>query len=139
MQVNIESIILSEYASYVGTTRLTIVGTMNKATVPSVPVRLPPIYMSLVIQAHPDQAGTRHEIEVRLLNQRREQVGQTMKASFDFLVEPPLPGMPVRQSQIIPIVAEFAEEGPYAYEVFIDGTYSASANFYVQVGQQEEA
>ena len=136
--MNIDSIILSEYASFVGTTRLTIIGTLNRTTVPSVPVRLPPIYMSLVIEAHPDQAGSEHEVEIRILNQRRERVGNAMKVSFRFADEPPLPGMHPRHSLIMAITSEFPEEGPYAYEVFIDGTYYASTNFYVEVAHDQE-
>lgn len=131
--MNIDSIMLSEYASFVGTTRLTIIGTLNRTTVSSVPVRLPPIYMTLVIEAHQDQAGSEHEVEIRILNQRRERVGKSMKVSFRFKDEPTLAGMHPRHSLVIAIATEFPEEGPYAYEVFIDGIYHASTNLYIEV------
>ena len=133
--MNVDVILLCEYARIFDGSRLMIVGTMNGITVPGVPVKLPAIHIAIVVEAHRELKGTSHVCEVRILNARREIVGSPMKYDFAFHPETPPPGMYCRNTQVIAVSVAFQEEGPHSFELHIDGTYHAATNLYVAVAK----
>ena len=89
------------------------------------------MFVSLIVHGHPSEGGSEHEVETRLLNSSRETV-LTVTKGFSFTTDEPVPGLPLRHVFIQGLVnLEFQETGPYAFEVYIDGTYHAGAAFYV--------
>ena len=130
--VNIDSILISNYA-HSENGKLTVVGVFNHAITNEAPVRIPLLFLSLVIHAHPDEAGTSHKGHIRLLNARREVVREDLEFEFTFGPrEAAIPGLPFRAVHTLGIMfAEFPELGPYAFEVYLDDTYSGGAAFYV--------
>lgn len=99
--MNVDVILLCEYARIIDGSRLLIVGTLNRMNVPGVPARLPVVYLAFVVEGHRDLRGTQHEAEVRIVNQRREVVGTPMKAEFTFLDREPFPGMYCKHTHIM--------------------------------------
>ena len=137
--MNVDSILLSEYAKSDEAGRLTVVNCFNRLTTPQAPVGIEILCISLVVHGSPSEAGSQHQGEIRLLNQRREVLNEK-PVPFGFRFAGPEgldPGMPVRwigSFRILRLV--LPEFGPYAFEVYIDGTYHAAASLYVR--QQEE-
>jgi hypothetical protein len=130
-RVNVDSVLISDYAT-VTAGKLTVVGCFTRIPADSPPVRLVHLSLSVVIHAHASEAGSTHTIEVRLLNARRELVRQPYKEEFTLASEGILPGIPIRHINVTTLLAPlFTEFGPYAFEVYIDGTYHAAAAFYV--------
>lgn len=139
--MNIDSILVSDYAHVSGKDgKLTVVGAFTTIGSSAFPAMLTQLSLSLVIHGHRDEAEKPHEIEVQLLNHRRELVNlEPIRAEFT-LRKPPniFPGMPIRQVRVVTIFgASFPEPGPYAFEVYIDGTYHAAASLYVHLADPE--
>jgi len=131
--MNVDSILISEFASVTDGTALTVFRTFNRLEAKGLPARVPMMFVSLIIHGHPSEASKGHEIELRLINSRREVVGAIGKGEFQFgsAVSHP-PGLPLRHVNIHGMVnLEFTEFGPYAFEVYVDGTYHAGAAFVV--------
>lgn len=131
--MNVDSILLSDFAQ-VTAGKLTVVGVFDRVPAEAPPATLLQMAISLVIHGHSAEAGTTHNLEIWLLNQRRERLNP---AAFGqpFKFGPPesvTPGIPLRvvivQGVLMPT---FEELGPYAFEVYIDGTYHTAAALYV--------
>lgn len=132
--MNVDSILISEYAKTTDG-RLTVVNTFNRISGPGPQWGVPMLAVSLVIHGHKAEAGTHHEGEIKLLNKDREEINpQPMTFEFQFKEESELdPGMPLRSTQTYTVIGiSFPEPGPYAFEVYIDETYHASASLFVQ-------
>lgn len=131
--MNVDSILLSDYAQAMFG-KLTVVGVFDRVPAEEVPVTLSQMTVSLVIHGHSAEAGTTHELEIWLLNQRRERLNPVpFGQPFTFAgPEHVTPGIPLRvvivQGILMPTFPEF---GPYAFEVYIDGTYHTAAALYV--------
>jgi hypothetical protein len=134
--VNVDSILLSEFAKVEQSGNLTVVSAFNALGGPGPAWGLPLMAISLVIHGHRDEAGTEHRAVIRLINARREQVIPE-ELSFDFqfreddgsLEE----GMPLRHTAVFMLGGvAFTEPGPYAFEIYIDGTYHAAATLFVR-------
>lgn len=132
--MNVDSILLSEYARIIDGSRLLVVGTFNEVTVPSVPVTLPPFYVTLVFEGHRSERGRTFTVEVKVLNARRESIlNEPALFEASFLDADPKPGMNLRHSQVHGMLLTFPEAGPYAFEVYVDGTYYTGTNLFVGV------
>lgn len=135
--MNVDSILLSEYANTTQHGRLTVVNVFNSMSAQDVPVRVPLMSISLVIHGHADEAGSEHTCEIHLLDQDRNPVGDD-PIRFDFTMpdgEPP-PGMPLRHVVARRFIGlTLQEQGTYAFEVYIDGTYHTGTAFHLQVGE----
>ena len=133
--MNVDSILISEYASVDSNGRLTVVNVFNKLTGPGPKWGRPFFTISLVIHGHSKEAGTTHEGEIYLLDSERKQ-GMPEPIPFSFSVpeqKRATPGMPVRHITVMTIMGATLENpGPYAFEVHIDGIYHASASFFVE-------
>lgn len=131
--MNVDSILISEYARSFEGGRLVIVGTLRQAFVPGFPATLPPLYVTLVLEEHKSRVGSEHELEIRVLDADRKPIGQeaAKPIKFRFSKTPPPPGVHLRHNVIAQMHVTFPREGPFAFEVYIDGTYHASAVFYV--------
>jgi hypothetical protein len=129
--VNVDSILISEYASVTDGACLTVFKTINQILAKKLPAQCGMMFVSLILHGHPSEGGSEHEVETRLLNSSREAV-LTLTKGFSFSTVEPPSGLPIRQVFIQGFVnLEFQEAGPYAFEVYIDGTYHAGAAFYV--------
>lgn len=128
--MNVDSILISDYANTIAG-KLTVLGVFNRIGPTQVPVQIPQMSVSLVIHGPHSEAGKAHEGEIRLINARRE-VMANMPCSFRFTSDNLLAGIPLRQiiTQTI-FLPVFPEAGPYAFEVYFDGTYHATASFVV--------
>lgn len=131
--MNVDSILLADYARVGTDGKLDVVGVFNRIPANTLPATLPFLSLSLVVHGHSEEGGTTHGIELRLLNERREALSPPMVGEFDF---PPAsdayPGLPVRSVKtFLMLQPTFPEHGLYAFEVYIDGTYHAAASFYV--------
>ena len=70
---------------------------------------------------------------------RRAHTGELKHPAPTELVFPdsePSPGMFLRHISVLKMGVQFPEEGPYSFEVHIDGTYHAAVNLYVKVVEQ---
>lgn len=131
--MNVDSILISDYAAVSERGALSVFKTFNRIRGEELPAHLPMMCISLIIHAHPSEGGSQHEIEIRLLNSRRKEVVSFPKRPLQL---PPAddipPGLPLRAVQVQAMMnLKFEEAGPYAFEVYIDGTYHAGAAFYV--------
>ena len=132
--MNVDSILISEYARSAPDGRLTVVDTFNAIAVTKFPVRVPLIALSVLIHGHSAEAGTSHSGEIRFINHHREEIRDPIPFEFTFLDEP-TPGIPVRHTLVQRIYGqEFSEPGSYAFEIYIDGTYHAIASLLVAAG-----
>jgi hypothetical protein len=134
--MNVDAILVSEYATLTdGGHALTVVRCFTSIATPNLPARLPMMAVSIVIHAHFAERGSEHEYELRLLNQRREQIGGHQGM---FRLPPggeESKGVPLRHTLVSRFAnVVFPEPGPYAFELLIDGTYHAAAAFYVELG-----
>jgi len=127
-------LLISEFATTDAQGHLTVVNVFNRLAGPGPRWGLPVIYLSVIIEAHPQEAGTSHDLEIRLIDSERKTVLPDAFRSKVTFVEPAgaLPGMPVRHITTAGIFgARFSKPGPYAFEAYIDGIYSGSATLYV--------
>ena len=130
--MNVDSILLSEHASTDATGRLTVVNAFNSISGPGPVWAVPVLAISIVIHGHSAEAGSEHEGEIRLIDAERTAVKPPMKFEFAFTAST-VSGIPVRFIQTLSILgATFESPGPYAFEVYIDGTYHAAASLFVQ-------
>ncbi|MGQ0813721.1 MAG: DUF6941 family protein [Gemmatimonadota bacterium] len=127
--MNIDSILLSEYASLSDNNQsLTVFRTFNHLIGHAIPAAIESMCVSLIVHGHEREAGTTHMVELRLINQRRETV-VSAKSEFTFGT-PSYPGLPLRHMHVARFVnAVFPQFGLYAFEIYIDETYHASASF----------
>lgn len=131
--MNVDSILISDYATVTANGKLTVVGVFNRIGPVNLPVRIPLMCISLVIHGHHGEAGAIYQGEIRLINQRRE-VLTTQPIEVNFNQEP-IVGVPLRHLLVHMVLAPvFEEAGAYAIECYIDDTYMAAASFVV-VGQ----
>lgn len=133
--MNVDSILISDYAATVGG-KLVVVGVFNRIPTNEAPATLAHMSISIVIHGHSAEAGTKHELQIKLLNSRREVLTDQIRGEFTF---PPadqiIPGLPLRHVWLTSmLMPSFPEIGPYAFEVYIDETYHASSSFYVGPG-----
>jgi hypothetical protein len=131
--LNIDSILLSDYAAITDGGKLTVIGVFNRIPVTEAPVKIPLLFVSLVIHAHASEAGSSHRVEIAFLNAKREPLRQPLVEEFTFAGPGSIrPGIPLRYVTAIGLLLpEFPELGPYAFEVLVDGTYHAAASLYV--------
>ncbi|HEV2131997.1 MAG TPA: hypothetical protein VGR27_12875 [Longimicrobiaceae bacterium] len=130
--MNVDSILLSDYAQLDSGGKLTVVGVFNHIARDMAPVSHPQMALSVVVHGHSEEAGTRHTLEIRLLNQRRELVTpEPITAEFALPGASP-PGLPLRNVTVLNVMQPvFPELGAYAFEIYIDGTYHAGVALYV--------
>jgi hypothetical protein len=131
--VNVDAILISEYANNEGGV-LTVVRCFNQILADQAPAIQASLYVSLLIHAHPDEGGTEHLFELRLLNARRELViPDSPRIPFKLPAgELAVPGVPLRHVITVNmLMATFPEIGPYAFEAYIDDVYAAGASLYV--------
>lgn len=133
--MNIDSILLSEYATSTPDGRFTIVNAFNRLSGPGPAWGLTEMYITLLIHGHRAEAGSTHRGEIRILNGEREQLRDPLPFEITFspddgeLAE----GMPLRNFFVGRIVGmAFPAPGPYAFEVYIDDIYHAATNLYVR-------
>jgi hypothetical protein len=130
--VNVDSILLADYATVTSDNKLTVVGAFNQIHVPKFPTVHPQVYISLVIHAHPREAGD-HNLCIRLLDKTRAELAR-LEAEFKLLRRKGPEGMPLRMLIAPGILGlTIPAEGPYAFEVLIDDTYAATASFYARL------
>jgi hypothetical protein len=128
--VNVDSVLLAKFAE-VSHGSLTVVGTFNRIDARELPARLPSLAVSVVVHAHHDEAGSKHQVRLELLNGRREMLGKPLLTEFRFM-DRPVAGIPLLWIGTFTILApEFPEHGPYAFEIYIDDTYSGAATLLV--------
>lgn len=127
--MNVDAFVLADFVEPHQEGKLTIVGAFNRINAPQVPVVVASMGLGIIIHAHASEAGTQHALEIQLLNARREEVAR-LKGEFAFPTETPPAGVPLRALYSINISgAPLKEFGPYAFELYIDGTYHAATVF----------
>jgi hypothetical protein len=134
--MNVDSFLVSLFADISEAGALTVVRTFNHLTATSLPARMPHLSISAVVHAHPSESGTAHHFEIVLLNARREKLATLQQGEFVLNPVGALapPGVPLRHMIVVNLLQpEFPEIGPYAFELYIDGTYHAGAVFQVDV------
>ncbi len=131
--MNVDSILLADYARVGTDGKLDVVGVFNRIPTDILPATLPFLALSLVVHGHSREGGTSHQIELRLLNGRREPIGTPTTGEFEFPeASDAYPGLPVRSVKTFLLLQpSFPEYGLYAFEVYIDGTYHAATSFFV--------
>jgi Family of unknown function (DUF6941) len=135
--VNIDAILLSEYAALTdGEQSLTIVRVWNAMASMQFPVVMPSMALSMVVHAHPSEAGTDHKLDIVLKNTKREILAKLVEDLTFTLAggdgKTSLPGIPIRHYLVHRMVnVQFGSPGSFAFEVFIDGTYHASTAFHI--------
>jgi hypothetical protein len=133
--MNIDSILISEYAASDGKGRLTVVNTFNRLEGPGPKWGLPAMYMTLVIHGHRAEAGSRHKGEVRVIDAQRKLVEGPIEFEFPFNADDGSldDGIPLRAVVTLAMIGvSFGKPGPYAFEVHIDGIWHQSASFVVR-------
>ena len=128
--MNIDSILIAEYASTDRDGRLTVVNAFNQIAGPGPQWVIPVMAISLVIHGHSEEAETEHKGEIRLINDARELV---RAAPFEFAFpQATVPGLPVKNiTTLMTIGQKFPAPGLYAFEVYIDDTYMAAASLVI--------
>lgn len=131
--MNVDAILLSEYATLTDGTILSVMKCFNQVVTSGVPVAMPMMCISMMIHAHHSESGSHHVAVVKLMNARRELIHEFPQ---EFTLNPrgaaPIPGVPIRQTLVYTLFQPvFNEAGPYAFEVYIDGTYHAATIFNV--------
>lgn len=129
--MNVDSMLISEFAKVMGG-HLTVVNTFQVAQVEQFPAHLALVFVSAIIHLHPDEAGGEHELELRLLDSSRAVMKKIETKAR--LGNPPGPrhvqGVPSRHTHVFGIGnVLIPAEGAYAFELYIDGTYSHGAAF----------
>lgn len=133
--MNVDSILLSEFATVDPLGRLTVVNSFNRLHGPGPTWMIPMMYLSWVVHAHRDEVGN-HQAEIRLLNARRDQLlPKVIKAAFEVNPEGGPAGLPIRHSTVAVLGGlVFKAPGPYAFELYIDDTFAGATPFYVLTG-----
>lgn len=130
--MNVDAFILADFVEPHVEGKLTIVGTFNRIVAPQVPYVVASMGLGIIIHAHASEAGTKHALEIQLLNGRREEVAN-IKGHFKFPDNAPAAGVPLRAVHAINIGgAPLPEFGPYAFELYVDGTYHAATVFVLE-------
>lgn len=133
--MNVDSILLSEYASVDRGGRLTVVNSFNRLNGPGPQWGIPIIYLSLVVSAHEREAKTRHQCEVTLVDAQRNSVlSQDLEFEMEFTNKTPdAPGMPLRHVTAVSLMGiVFQAPGPYAFEVYIDGVFHGAHTLFIK-------
>lgn len=129
--MNVDSILISEYATLTPGNQLTVVRTFNQLAASSFPARHAFLAISLVIHAHRSERGTEHDIEIRVIGPSASK--ELHSGKFTLAKGDPPAGVPLRHTYVHQVVAiEFEGPGAYAFEVYIDGTYHAASTVYVR-------
>jgi hypothetical protein len=134
--VNVDSILIAEYAVVEQGGALTVVRTFNQLNATELPARVAILSVSIIIHAHSSEAGTSHNFELVLMSAKQGRVATVVQDNFVLNAEghPITPGIPIRHILVFNVMqAEFKEDGPYAFELYIDGTYHAAATFFVNL------
>jgi hypothetical protein len=131
--LNIDSILISEYASLSGQNELTVVRVFNQLAARGFPATHEWLAVSLIIHGHRSERNREHTLELRIAGPQPGQSKKVHEGTFRFMdVEPP-PGMPLRHTYVFRMVrVQFPEPGPYAFEVYIDGTYHAASTINIK-------
>ncbi|MBI4520050.1 MAG: hypothetical protein HY701_04385 [Gemmatimonadetes bacterium] len=126
--MNVDSILISDYAAVdPGSKKLTIVGSFNMIAARQFPAQHEQLAVSLVIYAHPKEAGREVGFEVKVLDQQRNELA-TLPGKFTLGTGVVVPGLPLRHVVVVKVFgAVFPHPGLYAFEVYLDGTYHAAA------------
>lgn len=133
--MNVDSFLISDYAEAING-KLVIVGTFDTISAKSLPWLHPVMGFSMVIHGHSAEAGRDIELEIRVLDQERNELGKINGAGrFPDSSPPGLPLRAVLAGRLLGI--PFEREGPYAFEAYLNGTYHAGAVIYVQKAAQE--
>lgn len=128
--MNIDSILIAEYASTDRDGRLTVVNAFNEIGGPGPEWVIPILALSIVVHGHSEEAETDHEAEIRLIDDSREIV-RTMPFEVSF-PKSTYPGLPVKYiATILAVGFKFEAAGLYAFEVYIDGIYMAAASLVI--------
>jgi hypothetical protein len=133
--MNIQAVLLSEYATVHASGHFSVINAFNRLRGPGPRWGVPAMYLTVVIEAHPSQAGTQHEIEIRLIDAHREPIlPESFRGAFSFGGEESvLPGLPLRNITNAGLFGiQFVKPGPYAFEILIDGTYSGATTLFVE-------
>lgn len=129
--MNVDSILISEYATADSHSSLTVLRTFHVLQATSFPARIGMMTVSAIVHAHLSDAGTEHTLKLVLINEKREQLRTLLDTKFRLGTpnENHPAGVPLRHVIIHRAVnAEFPHAGAYAVELFIDGTYHAAAS-----------
>ena len=130
--MNVDSIILSEYATLSDSFALTVLNTFNSIKAPSFPATRSVMSISLIIHGHRDERGSAHDLEIRVVDAGRTLDQVILEQVFEFADQEPEPGMPLRHLVVHTMLQTvFGAPGAYAFEVYIDGTYHAAAALHV--------
>lgn len=131
--MNIDTILISEYASVDQGGKLTVVNAFNKLQGPGPRWGIPLLYVSLVVHGPRREGGKTFPGELRLLNANREEVGGPWPFAVTFPEATTDEGMPVRSISVILLAGlVFKAPGAYAFEVYVDGAYAAAHTLYVK-------
>ncbi len=129
--MNVDSILIAEYATVDPGGRLTVVNAFNRLSGPGPQWGMPVLAIPLVIHGHSEEAETEHEGKIKLIDAERT-VKQEIDFSFRF-PEASVPGLPVKHiGNIMIFGATFDAPGLYAFEVYIDDIYMAAASMVIQ-------
>ncbi|HUP51810.1 MAG TPA: hypothetical protein VM198_05005 [Longimicrobiales bacterium] len=129
--MNVDSILISEFATLTPGNQLTVVRTFNSLAATNFPAQRAFLAISLVIHAHRSERGTEHEVEIRVVGPSETKPLNTGK--FTLPSGDPPAGMPLRYTYVHQTVGiGFATPGSYAFEVYIDGTYSAASTVHIR-------
>lgn len=130
--MNVDSILLSEYASLSALNELTVVRVFNQLVARSYPATHEWLAISLIIHGHRSERGTEHAVEIRIVGAQSREGKKVHEGKFTFADADPPAGVPLRHTYIFRMVrVQFPEPGPYAFEVYIDGTYHAASVLYL--------
>lgn len=66
--MNVDSILISEYATLTPGSQLSVLRVFNSLVASSFPATHEWMALSLIIHAHRDEAGTTHDIEIKVIN-----------------------------------------------------------------------
>ena len=128
--MNVDSILISEYATLTPGNQLTVIRAFNSLAAPKFPATHRWLAISLVIHAHRDERGSTHQIEIRVT--KPEGTESLHRGEFTLADGEPPPGMPLRHTYIHQQLGfVFEAEGAYAFEVYVDDTYHAASTLYI--------
>ena len=81
--MNVDSILISEFATVDSNMSLTVVRTFNVLEAAGFPVQIPLVSVSAIIHAHLSEAGSEHELRLTLMNSRRETLRGTGESKIE--------------------------------------------------------
>lgn len=131
--MNIDTILISEYASGDNVGRLTVANAFNTLHGPGPKWGLPLMYLTMVAHGPVREAGRTFTGEVRVINAAQETVVDPVPFEFAFPpAERAAEGMPVRAIVSIAFAGlKFTAPGAYALIVNVEETYAAATTLYV--------